>query len=224
MLSKSCLLHHRSPFLFKTQDHSLVPLPGDNNSDPLEVRSMKRISQVLKRHYIAYIHSCLADLCLIFLQAKFSRSSQTSYIRLRKQKRPLACFLQQLLIIHVRLCVCVRGVPESKMEMRHAVLMLVFQFYNHFSTLIYRSVRKDLGPCTQPNYTENIQFIQKKERLQQRTSDTALLYNSILTLIFISMHLFTLSEKKIKVHREFLLPWEEIYLFLKEENMVYCLI
>lgn len=73
LLSKSCLLHHRSSLLFKTQDHSLVPLPvyaslpGDNNSDPLEVRTMKRISQVLKRHYIAYIHSCLADLCLIFL-------------------------------------------------------------------------------------------------------------------------------------------------------------
>lgn len=65
--AKSCLLHRRSSLLFKTQDHSLVPLPGDNNSDPLEVRTMKRISQVLKRHYIAYIHSCIADLCLIFL-------------------------------------------------------------------------------------------------------------------------------------------------------------
>lgn len=67
MLSKSCLLQHRSSLMFKKQDNSLnyVSLPGDKNTDPLEVRTMKRISQVLRRHYIAYIHSCLADLCLV---------------------------------------------------------------------------------------------------------------------------------------------------------------
>lgn len=45
-----------------------------------------------------------------------------------------------------------------------------------------------------------------------------LLYNSIFTHIFISMHLFTLSKRKIKVHREFLLPWEEINLFKRRKH------
>lgn len=66
MSSKSCLLHHRSSLMLENQDNSLnyVSLPRDKNTDPLKV-SLKRISQVFSKHYIAYIHSCLADLCLI---------------------------------------------------------------------------------------------------------------------------------------------------------------
>jgi len=73
----------------KAQDNGLnhVSLPGDKNTDPLEVRTMKRISQVLRSHYTAYIHSCIADLCLTHQWVKFSRSSD---IRLRK-KSPVYC-------------------------------------------------------------------------------------------------------------------------------------
>lgn len=110
VLSKSCLPHHRSTLLFKTQDHSLVPLPvyaplpGDNNSDPFEVRTMKIISQVLKRHYIAYIHSCLADLCLIFC-----RSSSQGLLLLDWEKRKshlLVSYSNYSLFMHLCVCVC----------------------------------------------------------------------------------------------------------------------
>lgn len=74
---------------------------------------------------------------------------------------------------------------------------------------------QDIGPWIQCIYNENIQVTEKvKDRSWEQVIEYyCVAYLSWLTF-FISMHLFTLFKRKIRVHREFLLPWEEIYLFI----------
>lgn len=131
---------------------------------------MKRISQVLRRHYIAYIHSCLADLCLILQQVKFSRSSA---VRPRKEQRPLASFFQLFLIIHAPLSQRVLGVSESNTEMRDPVLMfisLVLKSHRHSNFQRYKEEQSQhLGPWTQYTYNENRQVTEKgKDRSKEQ--------------------------------------------------------